>query len=107
MTSRMSASPSDRRVSSSARERSGPTTENDGFSVVAPMNDTQRFSTAGRSASCCVLENRCTSSMNSTVCLPVRPSSPRAVSMAARTSFTPADTADSSTNRRLVTLATT
>ncbi len=63
----MSSSSSGCSVSSSDRESSGETTENDGFSVVAPMKDTQRFSTAGSSASCCVLENRCTSSMNSTV----------------------------------------
>jgi hypothetical protein len=46
---------------------------------------------------------RCTSSMNSTVWVPVRPSSRRADSIAARTSFTPAVTADSSMKRRLVT----
>ena len=103
----MSSSLSGRSVSSSDRDSSGPTTENDGFSVVAPMKETQRFSTAGSSASCWALLNRCTSSMNSTVCSPVMPSVPRAVSIAARTSLTPADTADSSTNRRLVTFATT
>ena len=103
MTSRISSSLSGSRVSSSDRDSSGPTTENDGFSVVAPMNETQRFSTAGSSASCCALLNRCTSSMNSTVCVPVRPRSRRAASMAARTSLTPAVTADSSVNRRRVT----
>ena len=85
----------------------GATTENPSFSVVAPMNDTHRFSTAGSSASCCVLEKRCTSSMNSRVCLPLMPSSRRAASTAARTSLTPAVTADSSVNRRFVTWLTT
>ena len=71
------------------------------------MNETHRFSTAGSRASCCVLENRCTSSMNSTVCVPLIPSARRAASTAARTSLTPALTAESSTNRRLVTWLTT
>ena len=103
----MSSSLSGSRVSSSDRDSSGPTTEKNGFSVVAPMNDTQRFSTAGSRASCCALLNRCTSSMNRMVWVPVRPSSRRAASMAARTSFTPAVTADSSVKRRLVTSLTT
>ena len=94
-------------MSSRERDSSGLTTENDGFSVVAPMNETHRFSTAGSRASCWVLENRCTSSMNSTVCTPLRPRSRRAVSIAARTSLTPAETADSSTNLRLVARLTT
>jgi hypothetical protein len=71
------------------------------------MNDTQRFSTAGSRASCWALLKRCTSSMNRTVCMPVSPRSRRAVSMAARTSLTPAVTADSSVKRRLVTSLTT
>ena len=54
----------------SDRDSSGATTENDGFSVVAATSSTTRFSTAASSASCWVLENRCTSSMNSTVCSP-------------------------------------
>ena len=94
-------------MSSSDLDRSGETTEKLGFSVVAPMKLTQRFSTAGSSASCWVLLNRCTSSTNSTVCLPDRPSSRRAVSTAARTSFTPAETAESSVKRRFVTWLTT
>ena len=56
----------------SDRDSSGATTENDGFSVVAATSSTTRFSTAESSASCWVLENRCTSSMNSTVCSPAR-----------------------------------
>ena len=103
----MSSSDSGVRVSSSERDSSGLTTEKNGFSVVAPMKETHRFSTAGSSASCWVLLNRCTSSMNRTVCLPVMPSSRRAFSTAARTSLTPAVTADSSTNRRRVTWDTT
>ena len=54
----------------SDRDNSGATTENDGFSVVAATRSTTRFSTADSSASCWVLENRCTSSMNNTVCSP-------------------------------------
>lgn len=82
-------------------------TEKKGFSVVAPMKVTQRFSTAGSRASCCALLKRCTSSTNRTVWRPDMPSSRRACSMAARTSLTPADTAETSTKRRLVTPATT
>ena len=107
ITARMSASDSGSRVSSRDRDSSGPTTEKNGFSVVAPMNDTHRFSTAGSSASCCALLNRCTSSTNRIVPVPVRPRSRRAASIAARTSFTPAVTADSSVNRRRVTWLTT
>ena len=103
----MSSSSSGCSVSSRDLLSSGETTENDGFSVVAPMKDTHRFSTAGSSASCCVLEKRCTSSMNSTVCRPLMPSSRLAASTAARTSLTPAVTADSSVNRLLVTWLTT
>ena len=50
-------------------------TEKNGFSVVAPMKVTQRFSTAGSRASCWALLKRWTSSTNSTVCRPVMPSS--------------------------------
>ena len=103
----MSSSSSGWSVSSSDLERSGETTENDGFSVVAPMKETQRFSTAGSSASCCVFEKRWTSSMKSRVCRPLMPSCCRAASTAARTSLTPAVTAESSVNRRLVTWLTT
>ena len=77
-------------------------TEKNGFSVVAATRVTQRFSTPGSRASCWALLNRCTSSTNSTVSLPPRASSARAASIAARTSLTPAATAETSTNRRLV-----
>lgn len=63
----MSSSVNGRSCSTSERDSSGETTENDGFSVVAATSSTVRSSTAPSSASCCVLENRCTSSMNSTV----------------------------------------
>ena len=55
-------------------------------------------STNGRNASCCALLKRCTSSRNSTVRRPLarRVAAPR--STAARTSLTPASTADSATN---------
>ena len=87
-------------VSSSERDSSGEFTENDGFSVVAATSVTQRFSTLGSSASCWALVNRCTSSMNRTVSVPSVASRRRASSITARTSLTPAVTADSSTNRR-------
>ena len=45
-----------------------------GFSVVAATSETSRFSTPGSSASCWVLEKRCTSSTNSTVSRPPRAS---------------------------------
>jgi hypothetical protein len=98
----MSSSVSGSRVSSSERESSGEITEKNGFSVVAATSVTHLFSTPGRSASCCALVNRCTSSTNSTVSGPPRASWLRALSMAARTSLTPAATADTSTKRRLV-----
>ena len=88
--------------SSRLRESSGEITEKNGFSVVAATSVTQRFSTPGRSASCCAFEKRCTSSMNSTVSRPECTSSERAASIAARTSLTPAETADTSTNLRSV-----
>ncbi|MCU0263180.1 MAG: hypothetical protein MUF09_05830 [Candidatus Nanopelagicales bacterium] len=83
-------------MSSSDRDSSGETTEKLGFSVVAATSVTHPFSTPGRRASCWVRVNRCTSSMNRTVGTP----DIRAVSIAARTSLTPAVTALSSTNRR-------
>src|SRR6516165_4453407 len=64
-------------------------------------SSTIRFSTAESNASCWVLENRCTSSMNNTVCSPCS-SARRAVSITARTSLTPADRADRASNRRPV-----
>ena len=98
----MSSSVSGSRRSSRQRESSGEITEKNGFSVVAATSVTQRFSTPGSSASCWALLNRCTSSTNRTVSLPVATSSARAASIAARTSLTPAETADTSTNRRSV-----
>jgi hypothetical protein len=92
-----SASVSGLRVSSSDRDSSGEITEKLGFSVVAAIKVTSRFSTAGSSTSCWVLEKRCTSSTKSTVDRPARRSR-RAWSSTARTSLTPAVTADSSTN---------
>ena len=66
----MSSSVSGSRVSSRVRESSGEITEKNGFSVVAAIRVTQRFSTPGSSASCCALVKRCTSSTNSTVSWP-------------------------------------
>ena len=97
----MSSAPSGCSCRISDRLNSGATTENDGFSVVAATSSTTRFSTAASSASCWVLEKRCTSSMNRTVCSPLM-AEWRAVSMTARTSFTPADSAESASNRRPV-----
>ena len=62
----MSSSVSGLRVSNNDRDSSGEMTEKLGFSVVAAIRVTSRFSTAGSSTSCWVLEKRCTSSMNST-----------------------------------------
>ncbi len=87
-------------VSSSDRDSNGATTAKNGFSVVAATSVTRPFSTAGSSASCWVLVKRCTSSMNNTVRAPETASVSRASSIAARTSFTPAVTADSSRKRR-------
>ncbi len=98
----MSSSVSDSRRSSRLRESSGEITEKNGFSVVAATRVTQRFSTPGSRASCCALLKRCTSSTKSTVSRPVATSSLRAASMAARTSLTPAETAETSTNLRSV-----
>ena len=68
--------------------------------MVAATRMTCRFSTPGSSASCWALVNRWISSRNSTVCRSYRSRSRAARSMTARTSLTPAVTADSSTNRR-------
>ncbi len=81
-------------------------TEKYGFSVVAASSVTVRSSTAASSESCWVLENRCTSSMNSTVGGAPERRARRAVSITARTSFTPADSADIATKRRSAAAAT-
>ncbi len=104
MTPRTSSSVSEVRVSSSERESSGEITLKKGFSVVAATSVTQRFSTPGSRASCWALVKRCTSSTNSTVSSPDVASRWRAASMAARTSLTPAVTAETSTKARWVCL---
>jgi len=81
-------------------------TEKYGFSVVAASSVIVRSSTAASSESCWVLENRCTSSMNSTVGAAPERRARRAVSITARTSFTPADSAESATNCRFAAEAT-
>jgi len=103
----MSASVSGSSVRSSDRDSSGEITEKNGFSVVAPTNVSNPASTPGSSASCCALVNRCTSSTNRTVRSPDVPNRCLASSIAARTSLTPAVTADNSVNRLLVTWLTT
>ena len=100
-TARMSSAPNGCSCRISERESRGATTEKDGFSVVAATSNTTRFSTAASSASCCVLENRCTSSMNSTVCSPLMRAW-RALSTTARTSLTPAVSAERASKRRAV-----
>ena len=100
MTSRTSSSVSDSSCTSSERDSSGEITEKNGFSVVAATSDTHRFSTPGSSASCWALVKRWISSTNRTVSRPERTSSRRAASIAARTSLTPAATAETSTNAR-------
>ena len=81
-------------------------TENDGFSVVAATRTTWRFSTPGSRASCWALVKRWISSRNSTVWRPYMSRARLACSMTARTSLTPAVTADSSTNSRSAAVAT-
>ena len=90
----------DSSLTTTERDSNGLMTEKLGFSVVAPMKVTSRFSTAGSSASCCDLEKRCTSSMNRTVSVPSPTSLRRARASTSRTSFTPDVTADSSSNAR-------
>ena len=101
----MSSAPRGWSVRSRERDSSGETTLKDGFSVVAAMSVTHRFSTLGSRASCWERENRCTSSMNSTVSSPAAKRRLASVTTA-RTSLTPAVTADSSTNRRPLPRAT-
>ena len=96
----MSSAPSGWRVSSKERDSSGETTEKEGFSVVAATRVTHRFSTLGRRASCWDLEKRWTSSMNRTVSSPEAVRRLLASATTARTSLTPAVTAESSTKRR-------
>ncbi len=103
----MSSSVRGSRVSSRERESSGEITEKYGFSVVAAIRVTQRFSTAGSRESCWALLKRWISSRKRTVSLPKPPAARRAPSMTARTSLTPAVIADSSTNRLSVALETT
>ena len=93
-------------MSSTHRDSSGEMTEKYGFSVVAASRVTVRSSTAASSESCWVLLNRCTSSMNRTVCGPPERRCRRAVSITARTSLTPAVNADMATKRRSVARAT-
>ncbi|PSK62210.1 hypothetical protein B0E53_05889 [Micromonospora sp. MH33] len=93
-------------MSSTQRDSSGEMTEKYGFSVVAASRVTVRSSTAASSESCWVLLNRCTSSMKSTVGGPPARRCRRAVSITARTSFTPAVSADMATKRRSVARAT-
>lgn len=106
-SARRSSSVSGSSVSSSERESSGEMIEKYGFSVVAAISVTQRFSTAGSSESCWALLKRWISSRNSTVSRPYIPDCCLALSMTARTSFTPAVIADSSTNRFSVAWLTT
>lgn len=101
-TVRMSSRPSSCGCRISDRDSSGATTEKDGFSVVAATGaETTLFSTAASRASCWVLENRCTSSMNRTVWLPCT-AARQTSSMTARTSLTPAVSAEGASNRRPV-----
>ncbi len=77
-----------------------------GFSVVAPISVTSPSSTAGSSASCCALLNRWISSRKRIVRRPLVPSASRDRASTSRTSFTVADTADSSSKREPVDAAT-
>ena len=77
-----------------------PGVENGWVILVAATRMTQPFSTPGSSASCWALLKRWISSRKSTVDTPYRSRSACARSITSRTSFTPAVTADNSTNRR-------
>ena len=101
-----SASSSDSSLTTTERLSNGLITEKLGFSVVAPMKVTSRFSTLGNRASCWDFEKRCTSSMNRTVSLCEVTSRPWARSRTARTSLTPEVTAESSSKARPDCLAT-
>ena len=101
-----SSAVSDSSRNSVERDRSGPVSEKKGFSVVAPIRTNKPSSTCGRSASCWVRLNRCTSSRNRMVPRPCSPRRARARSAASRTSFTPAVTAESGSNALLVAPAT-
>ena len=68
--------------------------------MVAATSVTQPFSTAGRRASCWARLKRCTSSMKRTVSLPFAARRWRAAEMTARRSFTPAETAETSSKCR-------
>ena len=88
------------------RESSGPVSEKNGFSVVAPTRTSSPSSTNGSSTSCCAWLKRCTSSRKRIVPWPCSPSRARARSATSRTSFTPAlDTADSVSNALALTPA--
>ena len=102
----MSSTVSERSTYTRARDSSAPLISNDGFSVVAPMKQTVPSSTYGRKASCCALLKRCTSSRKSTVRRPLPARICCACSTAARTSFTPAITADSARNSESQVFAT-
>ena len=96
----------DSSLTTTERLSNGLMMEKLGFSVVAAMNVTSLFSTLGSNASCWDLENRCTSSMNSTVSWPSDTSLSCARLSTSRTSLTPEVTADNSSNTRPDCLAT-
>jgi len=102
----MSSTVSERSTYTRARDSSALLISKDGFSVVAPMKQTVPSSTYGRKASCCDLLKRCTSSRKSTVRRPLPARSCCACSTAARTSFTPAITAESARNSESQVFAT-
>src|SRR3569623_1133834 len=77
-----------------ARESNALFNSTEGSSVVAPMKVSVPSSTKGRKASCCALLKRCTSSTNRIVARPDCTRTCLASSTAARTSFTPASTAE-------------
>ena len=77
---------------------SGATNRNDGFSSSGRDQQNDPILDGASSASCWVFEKESTSSMNRTVCH--RPAAPTRDIQHRRTSFTPADSADSASNRR-------
>ena len=105
-TSRSASGESDSSSYTCVRESSAELTSKYGFSVVAPISVTRPFSTAGSSASCCALLKRWISSRKRIVRRPEPPSRSRARASTSRTSFTVAETAESSSNSAPVVVAT-
>ena len=97
----ISASSSAFRMNTRHRDNSAEFISKEGFSVVAPTRMMLPFSTKGRNASCCALLNRCTSSANISVRIPLLRFS-SAWTILSRISRIPLVTALNSTNSAFV-----